>query len=98
MRINKLILVISFNFFRFTGSGGYADDNIGAVSTTGYGDAILRFNVAHRILSAVEYGKKQNMNMQVFMSFFLFALFFFAFLFFVFLFKDLIPKKHLNLC
>lgn len=38
------------------GSGGYADDNIGAVSTTGYGDAILRFNVAHRILSAIEYG------------------------------------------
>lgn len=38
------------------GSGGYADDHIGTVSTTGYGDAILRYNVAHRILAAMEHG------------------------------------------
>lgn len=40
------------------GSGGYADDNIGTVSTTGYGDAILRYNVAQRILSAMEQGNE----------------------------------------
>lgn len=39
------------------GSGGYADDNIGTVSTTGYGDAILRYNVAQRILHAIELGE-----------------------------------------
>lgn len=44
-------------FVELLGSGGYADDNIGTVSTTGYGDAILRYNVALRILAAMEHGK-----------------------------------------
>uniref|UniRef100_A0A8D8Y8X9 Probable isoaspartyl peptidase/L-asparaginase GA20639 n=3 Tax=Cacopsylla melanoneura TaxID=428564 RepID=A0A8D8Y8X9_9HEMI len=38
------------------GSGGYADDNIGSVSTTGHGDSILRYCVAHRILNYIEQG------------------------------------------
>ncbi|KAF6207483.1 hypothetical protein GE061_015929 [Apolygus lucorum] len=38
------------------GSGGYSDDNVGAVSTTGYGEAIMRYNLAHRILSRMDSG------------------------------------------
>lgn len=38
------------------GSGGYADDEVGAVSTTGYGESIMKYNLAHRILSAMSTG------------------------------------------
>ncbi|KAL1139952.1 hypothetical protein AAG570_006929 [Ranatra chinensis] len=38
------------------GCGGYSDDDIGAVSTTGYGEAILKYNLAHRILTAMQSG------------------------------------------
>uniref|UniRef100_A0A0K8SW86 L-asparaginase CG7860 n=5 Tax=Lygus hesperus TaxID=30085 RepID=A0A0K8SW86_LYGHE len=38
------------------GSGGYSDDKVGAVSTTGYGEAIMRYNLAHRILSKMDTG------------------------------------------
>ncbi|KAK9506025.1 hypothetical protein O3M35_008039 [Rhynocoris fuscipes] len=38
------------------GCGGYSDDQIGAVSTTGHGESILKFNLAHRILSAMQKG------------------------------------------
>uniref|UniRef100_A0A1B6GVG4 Uncharacterized protein n=1 Tax=Cuerna arida TaxID=1464854 RepID=A0A1B6GVG4_9HEMI len=39
------------------GSGGYADDMRGAVSTTGHGETIMRFNLAQRILSDIANGK-----------------------------------------
>jgi beta-aspartyl-peptidase (threonine type) len=39
------------------GCGGYADDNIGAVSTTGHGESIMRFCLAHAILTLMEQGK-----------------------------------------
>ncbi|KAI5745254.1 hypothetical protein M8J76_009513 [Diaphorina citri] len=39
------------------GSGGYCDDNIASVSTTGHGDSILRYCVAHRILHYIEQGE-----------------------------------------
>ncbi|KAL0269290.1 UNVERIFIED_CONTAM: hypothetical protein PYX00_007080 [Menopon gallinae] len=39
------------------GSGGYADDKIGAVSTTGQGESIMRACVAHRILMSMKGGK-----------------------------------------
>lgn len=39
------------------GSGGYADDEIGAVSTTGFGESIMRYNLGHRILSGMSTGK-----------------------------------------
>ncbi|KAK6639582.1 hypothetical protein RUM43_007855 [Polyplax serrata] len=39
------------------GSGGYADDKIGAVSATGKGESIMRVCLAHRILSLMEQGK-----------------------------------------
>uniref|UniRef100_A0A161MI98 Isoaspartyl peptidase l-asparaginase cg7860 isoform x4 n=2 Tax=Triatoma infestans TaxID=30076 RepID=A0A161MI98_TRIIF len=38
------------------GCGGYSDDFIGAVSTTGHGESILKYNLAHRILSAMQEG------------------------------------------
>ncbi|XP_073977877.1 isoaspartyl peptidase/L-asparaginase-like [Rhodnius prolixus] len=38
------------------GSGGYSDDLVGAVSTTGHGESILKYNLAHRILSGMERG------------------------------------------
>lgn len=37
------------------GSGTYADNLSGAVSTTGHGESIMRFNVASRILQRMEY-------------------------------------------
>ena len=43
---------------KFIGAGGYSDDNIGTVSTTGYGESILKYNLAHRILSLMEGGMK----------------------------------------
>ncbi|CAN0333283.1 unnamed protein product [Rangifer tarandus platyrhynchus] len=39
------------------GSGGYADNNIGAVSTTGHGESILKVNLARLALFHVEQGK-----------------------------------------
>uniref|UniRef100_A0A1B6CCI1 Isoaspartyl peptidase/L-asparaginase n=1 Tax=Clastoptera arizonana TaxID=38151 RepID=A0A1B6CCI1_9HEMI len=39
------------------GCGGYADDDIGAVSTTGHGESIMRYNLAQRILSAMNNGQ-----------------------------------------
>lgn len=39
------------------GSGGYADDKIGAVSTTGKGESIMRVCLSHRILNLMEQGK-----------------------------------------
>ncbi|XP_036982524.2 isoaspartyl peptidase/L-asparaginase [Artibeus jamaicensis] len=39
------------------GSGGYADNGIGAVSTTGHGESILKVNLARLTLFHVEQGK-----------------------------------------
>ncbi|RZC32748.1 Asparaginase 2 domain containing protein [Asbolus verrucosus] len=39
------------------GSGTYADDNIGAVSTTGHGETIAKFCLAHSIIKAMERGQ-----------------------------------------
>lgn len=37
------------------GSGTYADNGRGGVSTTGHGETIMRYNLAQRILAAMEY-------------------------------------------
>lgn len=39
------------------GCGGYADDNIGAVSTTGHGESIMKLCLAHKILILMEQGR-----------------------------------------
>ncbi|XP_047374277.1 isoaspartyl peptidase/L-asparaginase [Sciurus carolinensis] len=39
------------------GSGGYADNNIGAISTTGHGESILKVNLARLTLFHIEQGK-----------------------------------------
>ncbi|CAH1154280.1 unnamed protein product [Phaedon cochleariae] len=39
------------------GSGTYADDDFGAVSTTGHGETIAKFCLAHTIVKEIEYGK-----------------------------------------
>ncbi|KAM8816551.1 isoaspartyl peptidase/L-asparaginase [Rhynchonycteris naso] len=39
------------------GSGGYADNSIGAISTTGHGESILKVNLARLALFHVEQGK-----------------------------------------
>ncbi|XP_049926918.1 isoaspartyl peptidase/L-asparaginase [Epinephelus moara] len=39
------------------GSGGYADNNVGAVSATGHGEAILKVTLARLILFHMEQGK-----------------------------------------
>ncbi|XP_044730186.1 isoaspartyl peptidase/L-asparaginase isoform X2 [Chrysoperla carnea] len=38
------------------GAGSYADDNIGAVSTTGHGDTIIKYCLAHAIIKSMEKG------------------------------------------
>ncbi|RVE44097.1 hypothetical protein evm_011263 [Chilo suppressalis] len=38
------------------GSGTYADDNIGGVSTTGHGESILKYCLAHTIVKLMERG------------------------------------------
>ena len=42
------------------GSGTYADDDVGAVSTTGHGETIAKFCLAHAILKDVESGKSAH--------------------------------------
>jgi len=37
------------------GSGTYADNNSGGVSTTGHGETIMRYNVAQKIVQRIEY-------------------------------------------
>lgn len=39
------------------GSGTYADNLMGGVSTTGHGETILKYNLAHRILNRMHYDK-----------------------------------------
>nr|KAF6464004.1 asparaginase and isoaspartyl peptidase 1 [Rousettus aegyptiacus] len=39
------------------GSGGYADNHIGAISTTGHGESILKVNLARLALFHIEQGK-----------------------------------------
>uniref|UniRef100_A0A8C6W9D9 Isoaspartyl peptidase/L-asparaginase n=1 Tax=Nannospalax galili TaxID=1026970 RepID=A0A8C6W9D9_NANGA len=39
------------------GAGGYADNNIGAISTTGHGESILKVNLARLTLFHIEQGK-----------------------------------------
>ncbi|CAH0563342.1 unnamed protein product [Brassicogethes aeneus] len=39
------------------GSGTYADDDLGAVSTTGHGETIARFCLAHTIIKSMESGR-----------------------------------------
>lgn len=39
------------------GSGGYADNNIGAISTTGDGECIMKVVLARLILHHMEQGK-----------------------------------------
>lgn len=42
------------------GSGTYADDEIGAVSTTGHGETIAKYCLAHSIIKEIETGKSAN--------------------------------------
>lgn len=42
------------------GSGTYADNNIGGVSTTGHGESILKYCLAHSIVKLMEYGASAN--------------------------------------
>ncbi|XP_046994080.1 isoaspartyl peptidase/L-asparaginase isoform X1 [Schistocerca americana] len=39
------------------GSGGYSDDQIGTVSTTGVGESIMKVNLAHLVLNIMKQGK-----------------------------------------
>ncbi|XP_035432310.2 probable isoaspartyl peptidase/L-asparaginase GA20639 isoform X1 [Spodoptera frugiperda] len=42
------------------GSGTYADDHIGGVSTTGHGESILKYCLAHSIIKLMENGTDAN--------------------------------------
>jgi len=38
------------------GAGGYCDNNVGTISTTGHGDSIMRYCLAQRIMQNLENG------------------------------------------
>lgn len=40
------------------GSGTYADNTVGGISSTGHGETIMRFNLAQQILSKIRYQKR----------------------------------------
>ncbi|XP_067011061.2 isoaspartyl peptidase/L-asparaginase [Anabrus simplex] len=40
------------------GCGGYSDDRVGAVSTTGHGESIIKLNLARDILARMEQGRQ----------------------------------------
>ncbi|KAL8572559.1 hypothetical protein ACOMHN_040463 [Nucella lapillus] len=42
------------------GAGGYADSQVGAVSSTGHGEAIIRTCLAHRIITYMETGQSPD--------------------------------------
>ncbi|XP_076443178.1 isoaspartyl peptidase/L-asparaginase-like [Babylonia areolata] len=42
------------------GAGGYADSQVGAVSSTGHGEAIIRTCLAHRIITLMETGQSPD--------------------------------------
>ena len=53
--------IISFNVlivvFDVLGSGGYCDNNIGAVSSTGHGEAISKVCLARHVTGLIEQGR-----------------------------------------
>jgi hypothetical protein len=51
-----LIFIVNIHC-TIAGCGGYADDNIGAISTTGHGESIMKFCLAHYILVLMEQGR-----------------------------------------
>lgn len=44
-------------FILFSGSGGYADNDVGAASTTGHGESIMKVVLARLVLYHMEQGK-----------------------------------------
>lgn len=68
MRNNKIICITS----SYLGSGGYADDKIAAVSTTGHGEAIMKVCLAHHVTMNVQQG---TANLFACYFFFIFRLF-----------------------
>ena len=44
------------------GSGGYCDNNIGAVSSTGHGEAISKVCLARHVTGLLDQGAKMNEN------------------------------------
>ena len=46
--------------FLYSGSGGYCDDSIGGVSSTGHGESISRVCLAHRITMLMEEGMTEE--------------------------------------
>lgn len=49
--------VFLLQFCSLLGSGGYADNETGAVSATGHGEGIMRVCLSHRILTLMETGR-----------------------------------------
>lgn len=50
-----MILSISV-FFLLPGGGGYADNEVGAVSCTGHGESILKVVLAYQIITLMKTG------------------------------------------
>ena len=44
------------------GSGGYCDNNIGAVSSTGHGEAISKVCLARHVTGLLDQGAKSDKN------------------------------------
>lgn len=48
----------------FAGAGGYADDKVGAISTTGHGEAIMKACLARHIASEISTGQDVSKSIQ----------------------------------
>lgn len=54
----------SVMFICVPGCGGFADNQMGAVSTTGHGEAIMKVTLARLILFHMEQGTDTHVHMQ----------------------------------
>lgn len=55
-KINPNSVCDTFVFILWSGSGGYADNNVGATSTTGHGESIMKVVLARLVLYHMEQG------------------------------------------
>ena len=63
--LSKLIFssfYIFLSFLTYLGCGGYADNDVGAVSTTGHGESITKVCLAHLVIQNMKQGKLLHRN------------------------------------
>lgn len=56
LNYDKVLLSITFHFCS-SGCGAYCDNSVGAVSTTGHGESIMKVTLARDIIYNMQQGK-----------------------------------------